>query len=123
LGINLAPDVESNEPVQNESEIIIRKQQIIHQQQAIQQKIQLHQVQMQIEIENQQHQNHDPLYKKKYAKEAWPGRKSINTDLVPGLTSSVVGSVSKLVDTDSKEKTSQKLARTTPSLAPNRLLI
>ncbi len=74
LGINLAPDVESNEPVQNESEIIIRKQQIIHQQQAIQQKIQLHQVQMQIEIENQQHQNHDPLYKKKYAKEAWPGR-------------------------------------------------
>jgi len=37
-------------------------------------------------VENQQHQNHDPLYKKKYAKEAWPGRKSINTDLVPGLT-------------------------------------
>ncbi len=126
MGINLAPDVDSNEPIQNESEIIIRKQQMIqqHQQQMIhrqhQQTIQLQQQLIQSEIEQQQQQQHDPFCKKKYAKEAWPGRKPVNpADSVP--TNVSVGAVSKVSPASLKTKSPQKEAQA--ATAPKRLLI
>ena len=132
LGINLAPDVDSNEPIQNESEIIIRKQQMIqhHQQQLIyrqhQQTMQLQQMQMQSEIEHQQQQQHDPFCKKKYAKEAWPGRKPVNpADPVSASASGVTGGVSKVSPASLKTKSPQKEAQAplAASKAPKRLLI
>lgn len=129
VGINLAPDVDASEPIHTESEIIIKKQQIIqHQQQQLIHRQHQQSIQLQREQIQEQEQN-ELLKKKKYAKEAWPGRKPTNpqeslsisvTDASPAPLSKISpGTILPTPGVTSPQKT-----KSPPSTAPpKRLLI
>lgn len=148
MGINLAPDVDNeNKPVQNESEIIIRKQQLIQQQQqqlihrqhqqSLQQQQRQHELQQQHEMEQQQHdaRAHGDI-KKKYAKEAWPGRKpgnpqdvsisipstTVYASVISPTAASTTGSISH-VEVSSVSPQQVKTTKPSPQKAPKRLII
>lgn len=143
MGINLAPDVDNEDkPIKNESEIIIRKQQLIQQQQ---QQMMHRQHQQSLQQQQRQHelqQQHDLRahgdIKKKYAKEAWPGRKpgSAQDVAVPiSIPSTTVyasvtvpttaGAISPAEASSASPQQQQKAKPTKPSpqKAPKRLMI
>lgn len=130
LGINLAPDVDEKQIIQNESEIIIKKQQLLHQQ-AQQMINRQHQqsIQMQRDQQIQEQEREELLKKKKYAKESWPGRKPANpqdslsisiSNVSPGLANKLSPGLStglKLAPVSPKKNKSPSQP------APKRLLI
>lgn len=128
LGINLAPDVDASEPIHNESEIIIKKQQIIqHQQQQLIHRQHQQSIQLQREQLQEQEQN-ELLKKKKYAKEAWPGRKPTNPQeslSISVTNTSTAALLSKASPGSNLAVTSPKKTKSPQAAAapPKRLLI